>query len=73
MLPCVLFLSGLMGATIWAPTEEAVIRRADEVALITVRAVDTRVHRGTLLVQDVQGEVFGGPDRVPSTEANHHN
>ena len=61
MLPCVLFLSGLMGATIWAPTEEAVIRRADEVALITVRAVDTRVHRGTLLVQDVQGEVSWRP------------
>ena len=61
MLPCVLFLSGLMGATIWAPTEEAVIRRADEVALITVRAVDTRVHRGTLLVQDVRGEVSWRP------------
>ena len=38
MLPCVLFLSALMGATIWAPTEEAVIRRADEVVLITVKS-----------------------------------
>ena len=36
MLPCVLVLSTLMGATIWAPTEEAVIQRADEVVLITV-------------------------------------
>ena len=61
MLPCVLVLSTLMGATVWAPTEEAVIQRADEVVLITVRAVDTRVHRGTLLVQDVQGEVSWRP------------
>ena len=56
MLPCVLLLTALTGTTIWAPTEEAVIRRADEVALIPVKR-SRRVQRGTLLVQDIRGEI----------------
>lgn len=57
MLQSVLLVSTLIGTTIWAPTEEAVISRANEVVVVTVESVDVRRHRGSLLVQDVRASV----------------
>ena len=58
MLQSVLLLSTLIGTTIWAPTEEAVVSRADEVAVVAVENVVVRHHHGPLLVQEVRALVL---------------
>ena len=57
MLQSTLLLCAIMGTTIWAPSEEAVIQRADEVVMVSVQEVDTRRHKGSLLVQDVRASI----------------
>ena len=57
MLQCVLLMSTLMGSTIWAPSEEAVIHRADDVALISVINVAVRRERNGHIAQHVSAEI----------------
>ena len=57
MLQNALLLCTMMGTTIWAPSEEVVIQRADEVVVVSVKEVETRRQRGALLVQDVRASV----------------
>jgi hypothetical protein len=57
MLQNALLLCTMMGTTIWAPSEEVVIQRTDEVVMVSVQEVETRRHRGSLLIQDVRASI----------------